>query len=186
MQLTKGTICQSCYVKVYNAMRPTLLMMTTINTIVLNNYSVKVCKIPNKFSHVRFNAFSEIENNNNIYNFLSIAEQYPDKTFSIYTKRIFYLEKYLNMYKALHDITLSNLVVIQSAEFLNKKPKCVSKITDRTFTVVFNNGWKTNCPCSNKQDKTKCYDCKACYTKKKNNVRHMVERIHTMNPKNST
>ena len=123
----------------------------------VGNYLSEKVRKPNELPicpahHGRFHSHGELRNETHFINFISICNNQPNTTFTLWTKRFDIVNSVLT-----HKNKPKNLILI----FSNSKVDSVKKRVPMHFDKVFNNVSKKqeNINCSGK-----CSDCMMCYT----------------------
>jgi len=156
--LDNTLICSSCYsCKMLKGYRRNCVPAFERNSETLSSAAITNEDIPKiKSNIVRIHAHGELINETHLDNIISIANKYPTKTFSLYTKR-----KDMIINKSIP----SNMILVYS------NPKIDAPITEvpEKFDKVFNvcrttNLDKINCGANN------CNACRKCYDKGKENI----------------
>lgn len=102
-------------------------------------------------SIVRFHGHGELINDNHFINLCTIAKEYPNTTFALWTKRI-------DIVRPNRSHVPDNMILVYS----NPKIDRVMKSPPRGFHRVFNNvtdKYRGNANCTGQ----KCIDCQLCY-----------------------
>lgn len=154
----KGSVCQDCYVDNLGKRYPSMATKFKENTKVLTGGI-----IPN-FMHPRINAsffrlesFGELNNMNQLANYMNLASKNPQTTFSLWTKEKALVWKWLRDFKK-----PKNVIFIYSSLMVNEREK-LPKGFDKVFTVYDkSHKGKSYINCGEK----KCIDCLTCYDTK--------------------
>ena len=135
----------------------------------VGNYLSEKVRKPNELPicpahHGRFHSHGELRNETHFINFISICNNQPNTTFSLWTKRFDIVNSVLT-----HKNKPKNLILI----FSNSKVDSVKKRVPMHFDKVFNNVSKKqeNINCSGS-----CADCMMCYTVG-NKTEQIIEQI---------
>lgn len=153
------TICELCYAEKNEKVRKQLEACLENNTEILSSHLLTDDEIPYlNNSYVRFHSFGEFINDIHVQNFLKIAENNPQTTFCLMTKRYDLVMKYPK---------LKNIIYIASSPIINVKiqNQDVLGYFDKTFTVYeesYANNNKIKINCHGKS----CVNCKNCYSRR--------------------
>lgn len=121
------------------------------------------------YDYFRFEAFGELNNEQQLINYLNLVRLFPNTFFSLWTKRTDLVAKVLTL-----ENKPSNFNLIISS--IKKNERCdlglLEPVVDKVFTVFDKDFIKENetpINCGSKD----CFNCKICYTK--NNVKEVNE-----------
>jgi len=153
MMKKKEHVCNSCYAKTLESMRPNVRNRYELNSVALAK-KLKPNELPHiQGSFVRFNSFGELINLTHYKNMIAIAEANPHTTFTLWTKRTALIKNAI--------ANLDNLIHVYSSPTKNVESK-LPKGFNKVFTVfnlpyVRENNVEINCTKS-------CRSCLLCYT----------------------
>lgn len=155
-------ICKSCYsCKMLGGYRKNCVPAFEYNSFHLSKENIKDEDIPRiKSDIVRIHAHGELINNTHLNNILKIVEKYPDKTFSLYTKRTDIID---NIFCE-RSIPI-NLILVYSNPVIDTPLTTIPNKFDKVFNVCkTTNKNNINCGALN------CNTCRKCYDKTKENI----------------
>lgn len=174
----KNSICTECYANDILTAYPDLYKKTSKNMELLTYQQLDI--LPqinkNKMPYIRFEAFGDLANINQLINYINIARVNPSVQFALWTKNPFILSRAAE----LGFIAPGNMNVMYSSYFLNSVTPFnnnLLKLCNGVFTVYTNDFLENNnksivCNCGDK----KCKDCLLCY-KKHDNFLYINERL---------
>jgi len=157
-------ICTHCYsCSMLLAYRKNCVPAFEYNSFHLRHDSFSDDDIP-KFNKkndiVRIHAHGEIQNATHLKNLLKIVKATPEKTFSLYTKRMDIVNEVFTLTQ-----TPSNLIMVFSNPTIDKPILKVPKHFDKVFNVCKEKYLdKINCGAKS------CNGCRNCYDKSKTNI----------------
>ena len=157
-------ICTHCYsCSMLLAYRKNCIPSFEYNSFHLRQDSFNENDIP-KFNKkndiIRLHAYGELQNATHLKNLLKIVEVSPEKTFSLYTKRLDIINDVLGITQ-----TPSNLILVFSNPLIDAPILVVPKYFHKVFNVLrATNLNKINCGSKN------CNSCRNCYDKTKTNI----------------
>ena len=158
----KNIICASCYsCKMLNGYRKNCIPAFEYNSIALSNGDITDADIPKiKSDIVRIHAHGELINDTHLYNIVKIVEKYPEKTFSLYTKR----KDIIDNIFCERSIPI-NLILVYSNPVIDTPLTTIPNKFDKVFNVCkTTNKNNINCGALN------CNTCRKCYDKTKENI----------------
>jgi hypothetical protein len=162
------TICKVCYsASMLEGVRQNCAPAWEKNSQALA-MPIPVDNLPTINAHTfRFHGHGELINYEHLQNFINIARKNPDTHFSLWTKRINFIRKFLK-----EDTTPDNMIFIYS----NPKTGQIMEKVPAGFHKVFNAANDD----SVKQGQThctgqKCVDCMACYRHNEHTI--IVEKV---------
>jgi len=170
MHTQKGAVCEECYsTRMIRTYRASCAKPFTANAALMSRFMYLdefVCFDPNEY--VRLLAHGEMDNKEQFFNFIRLAELSPSAHFTMWTKRIDIVTKYASLIP-------SNLRMIQSSTYLNS-PEPLALGFDAVFTVydsmdVFEanqDAWF----CAGKS----CAACMFCYKEPHGNISELLRR----------
>lgn len=168
----EGSICKECFSVATNKRYTDLSKCIASNTDILTSKIIDPALLPiiNR-AFFRFEAFGDLNNEIQVINYLNICKKNPHCTFTLWTKIPVIIKKAFDLgYKK-----PKNLIIIQSALFINTPIKKTYDWIDKTFTVwdsektANNAGYTINC------GSKKCMGCLLCYTR--NNITEIHELL---------
>jgi len=135
------------------------------NSVELSTNNIEIPKIKDKFSNVRFHAHGELINEQHFKNFIKIATAYPNKTFTLFTKRVAIVSNVLNKIDK-----PNNLIIVYSNPIIDKPMLDIPTHFDKVFNVVTNTtNFKINCGAKS------CATCLNCFDKNKDSI--IIEKL---------
>jgi hypothetical protein len=155
-------ICTECYsCAMLKAYRKNCVPAFENNSDVLSNISLTEKDIPKiKTSIVRIHAHGELINQTHLQNILMIVKHYPEKTFSLYTKRLDIINEY-----CVNNTLPSNLIMVYSNPLIDNPITTVPAHFNKVFNVCrTSNVDKINCGARS------CDGCRRCYDLNKDNI----------------
>lgn len=168
MRGTFGTICNHCYsFKAISSYRKSCAAPFRRNAELMSSvlhYSQIPRFVPG--SRVRFLAHGDMDNIQQLYSFMAIANDNPEVSFTIWTKR-------KDLVAKVAEARPSNMKFIQSSPYVNE-PENLSTGFDAVFTVYDN---KDKMPpehfvCSGK----KCLSCMYCYSDVSGHIAELLRK----------
>lgn len=150
-------VCASCYAERYEKMRKGLHEALVRNDKVFKSKDFKPETLP--FTFVRFHSFGELHNFQHLLNVVALVKHNPNTTFTLYTKRANYIQKFLKE----NDCFPSNLLLIYSNPSLNNERKTPPKGFHKVFNVFtkkYAQKHNIQINCGGKS----CMSCMVCYT----------------------
>ena len=156
-------ICTQCYsCSMLKAYRRNCVPAFENNSNILNAEMTPemIPKFSKKNDIVRIHAHGELLSMKHLLNLVDIIKATPDKTFSLYTKRI-------DLVDLVFDVLdkPDNLILVYSNPTIDKPLIEIPKHFDKIFNVMKNTNLdKINCGGKN------CDNCRNCYDKTKDNI----------------
>lgn len=162
MRKKDGCICSKCYADTLLQLRPTLALKAAKNTGIISSYVLPIACFPYlNYQYFRFNAFGELNNYIECYNYYKWAIKNPHCTFALWTKRldiVAYVDT-LQVRPENLNIVYSNPHIDTPEQIREKMRYLKSHFIDNlhaVFSVYTHPGENQNCP-------KKCIDCLKCY-----------------------
>lgn len=159
----KNSVCSHCYAARMMKRYKTLEAKLKENTKALTREVIPVEEMPLlNFSIFRFESFGDLNNATQVKNYFNLCYKNPSTTFALWTKN----PRLIN--EAMKDEFKkpSNLIIIVSSLFLNKRAAVNYPFIDKVFTVydmktAVENGSNAFINCGSRN----CNECRRCYTK---------------------
>ena len=155
--INSDAVCQKCYAKTYEKMRPTLHNALLKNHSALSDNILPLAELPYiNAAFLRINSFGELINEKHFKNILNLATKNSHCQIVLWTKRKNIVAKVLESREKPENLTL-----IYSSPKLNKTEK-LPAFFNKVFTVfdkTHKNAEFINCGGKS------CNDCRICYTK---------------------
>ena len=150
----ENTICQSCYsFSMLSTFRKNCVPKFEDNSKFLSSRILKPKELPIVNSYAaRFHSHGELINSTHFKNLISICNNQPNTTFSLWTKKIHLVQNVLRWVDK-----PKNLILIYSNEHIDKIVDVVPTFFDKVFNNVVKQNKDINCL-------GKCIDCMMCYT----------------------
>ena len=162
-----GTVCEKCYTMKYLKSRPAVEKCYAENTDLLTSSIIPIKQLPFiNAAMCRLETFGDIVNTTHLQNYVNLIRKNNHCMFSLFTKNYTVVFDYFKKHKQPKNlsIVISSLLLNEPFDitFLDETPLTNIKIfTVYTKPFVKGNGIIINC------GKTRCIDCKRCYTKNK-------------------
>jgi hypothetical protein len=155
MRKREDSICSKCYsFYMLERYRKNCADAWEKNSKYLSSNLLDIKSIPPcssvKLGVARFNAHGELINETHFKNIISICNAQPHYTFTLWTKKVFLVQRVLRQIEK-----PKNLILIYSNEFIDTTAKLPSKF-DKVFNVASKPKDYVNCI-------GKCKDCLKCY-----------------------
>lgn len=158
-----GSICQKCFAaKQAKAYGKNFQDKYAENTHNLTKQIIPVKDFPLlNVIQFRLEAFGDLQNTVQVINYFNLCKRNKRVHFALWTKNPEFIEQAI---QAGHKKP-SNLVIVQSSSFINKKEEKKYDFIDKVFTVydkkyIAENKIEINCGARN------CFECGQCYSKK--------------------
>lgn len=160
-------ICKYCYSqKMLKTFRKNCQPAFQYNSNLLSKQLIDKTQIP-RFKHelLRINAHGELINQTHADNIIRLALFKPDKTITLYTKRLNLINNAIK--RQSHAVKPDNLIIVYSNPLLDKPITKIPqnnmyKYVDKIFNVMSTENNKINCGAKN------CNKCRLCYNKNNN------------------
>ncbi len=162
----KGSICEKCFVEKFAKLYgENFVNKFTENFNILTSRDITEEEIKKlgfiNCRVVRFEAYGDLYNVQQMKNYINICNYYKETTFAIWTKNPQIIAETLKEVKK-----PKNLIIILSSLFVNVEAKNKYDFVDKVFTVydkdyIAENDIKINCGAKN------CMSCLNCYKKNK-------------------
>ncbi|MBO5223993.1 MAG: hypothetical protein J6C23_05730 [Clostridia bacterium] len=165
-----GSVCEKCYTKKYLLSRPNTEHCYRENSNLLSSSIIPKNQIPFiNAAFCRLETFGDIINVTHLQNYINIIKKNPHCVFSLFTKNYATVFNYFQTHKQPSNlsIVISSLMLnnpFNIAENLSLPLKNLKIFTVYTKQYAEKNGVVINC------GKSRCIDCKRCYTKNKNPI----------------
>lgn len=162
-----GTVCEKCYTMKYLKSRPAVEKCYAENTDLLTSSIIPIKQLPFiNAAMCRLETFGDIVNTTHLQNYVNLIRKNNHCMFSLFTKNYTVVFDYFKKHKQPKNlsIVISSLLLNEPFDitFLDETPLTNIKIfTVYTKPFVKGNRIIINC------GKTRCIDCKRCYTKNK-------------------
>lgn len=162
-----GTVCEKCYTKKYLTARPNVEKCYAENTELLSSSLIPVKQLPFiNATMCRLETFGDIVNATHLQNYINLVKKNNHCMFSLFTKNYTVVFDYFKAHKQPRNlsIVISSLLLNQpfDTNFLDETTLTNVKIfTVYTKAYAKGNNVIINC------GKTRCIDCRRCYTKNK-------------------
>ena len=141
------TVCQKCYSRRFLSFRVNNQKCFQVNNELLIKKNISIPKLNDNI--FRFNSHGELINSQHLINLMAVVNSFPKTVFSLWTKRIDIVKRYLK-----NNVKPDNLILIRSSLKLNKPDRLPPQF-DKVFTV-YSDKADINCP-------KNCMDCLKCY-----------------------
>lgn len=157
----KGIICTECYsCSMLTKYRRNCVPAFERNSVVLSTEELNDIPKLKKNDIIRIHAHGELINDTHLNNILKVIKAYPDKTFSLYTKRRDIIEKNFG-----DNTKPKNLILVYSNPNIDIPLNDTPKHFDKVFNVCrTTNLDKINCGAAS------CNTCRKCYDLNKENI----------------
>ena len=153
-------ICTECYsCSMLKAYRRNCVPAFERNSIALSTEELNDIPKLKKNDIIRIHAHGELINDTHLTNVLKIIKAYPNKTFSLYTKRKDIIN---SVFK--NTVKPNNLILVMSNEKIDIPLLEIPKHFDKVFNVLSTESTKINCGAKC------CNTCRMCYDKTKDNI----------------
>ena len=177
----KGSICEHCYAEALCNLRPSLSKALERNTHLLRSGPLLPEQIPDVSPDeiFRFEAFGDLNNYQQLENYVTIAKANPKTVFALYTKCYDWIKYYFDAFDP-----PKNLVIVLSSLMVNT-PLDPEKVLGSTyakfapsqikiFTVYTKEYLKKHPEVSINCGSRSCFKCRKCYNPN-NGIVHMSE-----------
>ena len=163
-----ATICSVCYsASMLESSRKNCVPSWERNSEILSK-PIPIRNLPTINAHsFRFHGHGELINYTHLENFMNIVDKNPDTHFSLWTKRIGYVRKWLRK-----NERSKNVIFIYSNPSTGKVMNTVPEGFDKVFNSVYDDTVQTGQTlCTDR----KCASCLACYRHNEHTV--IVEKV---------
>lgn len=129
----KGSVCEHCFAAATAEFRKELRQNLETNYHLLTEQVLPMEALPvfkDTVKIARIESFGDIQNENQVLNYINIIRKNPNVTFGWWSKNIKIIENVMTI-----TGKPKNMVLIQSSMFVNKEEKRKSKFVDKIFTV---------------------------------------------------
>ena len=162
-----GTVCEKCYTMKYLKSRPAVEKCYAENTELLTSSIIPIKQLPFiNAAMCRLETFGDIVNATHLQNYINLIRKNNHCMFSLFTKNYTVVFEYFKKHKQPKNlsIVISSLLLNEPFDVSFLKETALTNIKIFTvYTKPFAKGNSVIINCG----KTRCIDCRRCYTKNK-------------------